>query len=314
MNRYLWLIGILLAVVVFSPAPGESRAMAALHDFAHAPVFGVVCWLSLAWLQATASKRNWSVGAQYAVAISASIVLGLATEAAQRLAGGDSAWIDLWADTLGAFAFAGFFAIFDRRVTSQPLKAFFGVIGVLALIWHTLPLIRTARAYAARNADFPVLLDATKQPLDLFLEPIHIEREQRALPPEYARYVGEQAMRIGFVRGTWPGLQIIEPVADWRAFATLAVEVTNVADAPIRVSLRVHDRTHNNEHDDRFNRSFPLAARTRTTIKVPLAEIRSAPKGREMDLSQMESVVLFAQRDQPVREVFLSRIWLQHDH
>lgn len=287
--------------------------MAALHDFAHAPVFGVVCWLSLAWLRA-AVQTKWAVGMQYAVAIGVAIFLGLATEAAQRVAGGDSSWIDLRADALGAVAFAGFFAIFDRRVSSQPLKVVLGVIGVFALIWHTLPLIRTARAYVARNAEFPVLLDATAEPRDLFLEPVHIEREQTVLPTEFARYAGERAMRIGFVRGTWPSLQFIEPVPDWRAFLTLSIDVTNVADEELVLSLRVHDMKHNNEHDDRFNRSFRLPARTRTTLRVPLAEIRSGPKQRELDLSQVEAVILYARRDQAVREVFLSRMWLQHDH
>jgi hypothetical protein len=314
LNRYLWFVVILLGLVVFSPAPGQSRAMSALHDFAHAPVFGAVCWFTLAWLRGHWLERRFSVGVQYAVAILIAIVLGLVTEAAQRLAGGDSSWLDLGADALGAMAFAALFAVFDRRVTSRPLKIGGAVLGIAALVWHTLPAVTMASLYQRRNANFPELFDASDHRPHAFMLPVNAEIHSSALPSDFARYPGEQATRILFARGTWPALQLLEPYADWRGYSSLAIDVTNPDEQAMQVTVRVQDEQHNNEHADRFNRSFQIPARTRTVIAIPLAAIRAAPKGRELDMSRIENVVIFSKRMRPPREIYVSRIWLQHDH
>jgi VanZ family protein len=116
LNRYLLLIAILLAAVVFLPDPNDSRVFAHVHDLAHAPIFGCVAVLLLRALPGTAFTSKWSVVAQDAAAVAVSAGLGLATEIVQTFVGRDGSWSDLFRDLLGAVAFAALFAALDRRI------------------------------------------------------------------------------------------------------------------------------------------------------------------------------------------------------
>ncbi len=314
MNRYVWLIGVLLACVVFVPVPGPSRAVGAIHDFAHAPIFGIVCWALLAWFRAWHPPTLTTVARQYACAIAIAIVLGFATEVAQYVTGRDASWVDFGADTLGVIVFAGFFLLFDRRIaTPLVLKTSVAIMGVAALVWHTAPLVTTLRAYLERNTAFPVLFDGSGTRSNLFAETSFAEIADGRLPARFARQPNERALRIDFGEGTWPGLHLYEPVSDWRAYHTLVVDVTNPEAAPLELNLRVHDRAHNHEFADRFNRSFLIPAQTRTKLRVPLAEIRKAPRNRELDLSSIDALILFTRRPDAPRTAYLSKIWLAAD-
>ena len=96
------------------------------------------------------------------------------------------------------------------------------------------------------------------------------------------------------------------------------VRQTVVDDEPIDanevkldVSIRVHDRTHNWEFADRFNRTFRLGPQSRTTVRVPLLEIERAPLGRRLDLQHVANFQLFTSGVNAGRELYVSRIWLE---
>jgi hypothetical protein len=85
-----------------------------------------------------------------------------------------------------------------------------------------------------------------------------------------------------------------------------------VRDVPSTVTVRVHDRLHNLAHDDRYNRTFELPARSSQTLRIPLEEIRLAPQGRQMDMTAIRGIIVFqSAADEPprfsVREIRLGR-------
>ena len=59
------------------------------------------------------------------------------------------------------------------------------------------------------------------------------------------------------------------------------------------VTIRIDDLHHNNEYTDRFNKSVTIAPGL-NHIQIPIDDIRLALVGREMDLSAMKAVLLFA--------------------
>ena len=92
-RRVGWSLGtiLLVAVVVsFAPAPGANRLNAAAHDLAHVLVFAVVGHLLMNLL-----VLRWRIGAAALLSLVAGGALGLTTEAAQSLAGGDPSVGDL---------------------------------------------------------------------------------------------------------------------------------------------------------------------------------------------------------------------------
>ena len=73
----------------------------------------------------------------------------------------------------------------------------------------------------------------------------------------------------------------------------------------------MHDRAHNFQFRDRFNRDFTLRAHERLEIAIPITEIEHAPAGRLMDLSQIAGVVVFRDRGTMVGSFEVERILLR---
>jgi VanZ family protein len=311
LNRYWVLIAILLAAVVFSPDPGSSRAIAAAHDFAHAPVFGCVSVLLLVWLRGFRPTRDHRLITQYAVAIAGGAGLGLATEIAQAFAGRDASWVDLRSDVLGSIAFAAMFALIDARIDRRSLSRTLCALGVILMIVHSLPFVQTLLAYVRRNQEFPTLFEARDSTPDAFIGRLRSEFAYEPLPPLFATTQNEQALHIRFTNGPWLGMYVDEPRPDWSGYQTLAVDLTNPSDAPLHMVIRVHDRAHNYRFEDRFNRAFRVPAATRMTLLIPLAEIESAPDGRKLDLCEIAQIILFTAERNAGRDLYVSRIWLQ---
>jgi hypothetical protein len=89
------------------------------------------------------------------------------------------------------------------------------------------------------------------------------------------------------------------------------VDITNPAQRDLELTFRVFDATHDWNHSDRLNLPLVIPPQTRTTIRVALAAVESAPQGRPMDLARIADVMLFGRQGQPPAEWYLSRIWLE---
>jgi hypothetical protein len=287
--------------------------MSAVHDFVHAPVFGIVCVAILSMLRQWPRQNESRVGWQYVLAIAATSAFGLATEIAQAFTGGDASWVDVRSDALGAMAAAGVFAAFDARIPRARGRVACA-LGAAAFVWHAIPLFVTATDYARRAREFPVLMAADSVERNGFLIGSNAHLEQRPMPGLFAREQHEQALYVRFASGRWPGIHLLEPVPDWSGFDALRIDVVNPGDASLALMLRIHDRRHDQRFEDRFNRGWELPPNSRTILRVPLADIEQAPKGRLLDLRQVAGVVLFTTDRYAGRELYVSRIWLEHDH
>jgi hypothetical protein len=255
--------------------------------------------------------QSWAVSKQYAVAFIAAVLLGLITEIAQRYAGRDSSWLDLRSDALGAAAFCGLFTMLDRRVASSAIRMVSVLAAAAVLAWHSVPLVQVTLAYVHRSQDFPSLIDARDSRPDGFASPFRSQGEYTQLPSIYAQTEKERALRLQFGEQDWVGLDLDEPYPDWSGYRTMKLDLTNPSDTPLRVALRVHDRTHNWQFDDRFNHGFTLAPRTRATYSVALADIERAPLARRLDLQHIANVQLFTAGTNAGRDIYVSRIWLE---
>jgi hypothetical protein len=138
------------------------------------------------------------------------------------------------------------------------------------------------RAYVHRNGQFPVLADFHSRIELYWTLSVGVHRE-----------IVDDALEVEFGGEEFPGVAFHEPVPDWRRYKTLAIDVENPGPEPLKLVVRVHDRRHNRMFNDRFNRNFPLAAAERRTLRIPLADIRNAPRGRLMDMAHISDITLF---------------------
>ena len=217
------LIGILLAAVVFAPVPGQSLGIATLHDFAHAPIFGCIALLVLFALGSHGSLGGLPLWMQYLGAFCIAIGLGALTEVAQIPTGRDASWMDLRSDVLGAAGFLGLYAAFDHRLRPAAIRAIGAVVGLSFLAIHSIPLVVAANAYLHREQAFPVLADFSQRIDPYFIVPQRAVLDLEPLPPQWARQPGEQAMRVTFAVGPWPGVDFAEPEPDWSGYRTLEI-------------------------------------------------------------------------------------------
>jgi VanZ family protein len=315
MNRhrtaFLAPVCILLILVVFAPLPGATIGIRTLHDFAHAPIFGCVALLLLYAMPSLPRLSGLPRGSQYLIALTGATALGMLTELAQIPVGRDASWLDVRSDLLGAAAFLALFTVVDARVRSRSIRIFATLVGTALLAFHSLPLASAAFAYERRAAAFPVLADYTKR-MDLyFVSPQQATMRHLPMPAPWAAGPGEETMQVAFASGEWQGLDFREPAPDWRGYKTLALDITNPTDEPLVLGLRVHDIRHNNDFRDRFNRTLSVPPRTRTILRLPIAEIESAPRTRLLDLRHIAGVIVFRSGSSTAREMDVSKVWLE---
>jgi hypothetical protein len=79
---------------------------------------------------------------------------------------------------------------------------------------------------------------------------------------------------------------------------------------PIVLVLRVHDRSHDERPADRFKRDLVILPGT-NEFSVPLADIRQAPEGREMNMAAIARLNLYVVAPRGRLELDLLELRLQ---
>ena len=302
-------LAVLLVLVIFAPVPHDTIATEVLHDFGHAPIFGVVALLVLFWLRD--HKREMNTSARYAVALAVSCSLGLITEAIQIPVGRNADWNDVVGDVLGAVGFLSLFAMFDSQIANRVIRLSCVVLGSTALMIHSWPLARSTIAYMQRNAKFPVLFDARRGYDDFFLQYHEATGEHVAIPERYAQFAGEKALLLHLEPRWSPLLAVIEPRQDWRAYRALVFDVTNGSTAPLNLKFVVRDRDFDERSRNEFRRAVTLSPEHRATMRFTIADIERGGRVQPLDLLRIQSVTVRDEYAQEARDIYVSRIWLE---
>lgn len=294
-----------LLLVTFADLPGNAMYSRVMQDFAHVPAFALITWALMQMLGASSAPR-------YLAAAGVSVLLGTLVEVVQRFTGGDSSLMDIWRDVLGISTAVALKAMITRsdapvtwRNTAVP-----ALIGALALVCALVPLAECSRAYRHRTALFPVLADFSSR-FDTYLlratdPPFH----RIPLPPD-AEGSPQGALVVPYSTATWPGVVFEEPVPNWSVFKDLAIDIENSSLDPQAVLVGIHDATYDGSAADRFTARYQIPARTRVTLRIPLADVRNAPRGRKLDLRHIGRLAIAHVPRQPAEPFTLYKVWLE---
>ena len=275
---------VVLLATVFAPRP-ESVGLwlHTLFEWLHVPVFGLISLALLALL-----PTSWRPWQRFGLALLAAIVLGMLTEAIQIPMRRDASWEDIFADGTGAAVFLlGAFALGRKPVVAIPI-----VIAALSiLIGSAQPVIAVTQAIAHRNSQFPLIFGGDINSEAKFVLGIDVRmtthREQSP---------GRLYTRIEFVEGRRPRIEIRDLVADWSNYSVLVLDLEVEGEKDMELTLRIHDKLHRRgeqPHDDRFNQRFFLHA-GHNTLSIPLADIKASPRGRLMDMFDIDALIIFS--------------------
>jgi hypothetical protein len=301
---------ILLAAVVFVPVPGSQRWVGVLHDFGHAPIFGCIAVAILLLIRTSSRMSSRPAWQRYLAAFLAAIFLGALTEIVQFVGGRDASWIDMRSDVLGAAAFLALTAALDTSFGGLARSVSL-IAALVLLVWHSMPALAAMSAYQRRANAFPTLVQFADRRDLYFVQPVGATGSVRSLPVPWAKDPGERALHVTFADAKWPGVDFFEPSPDWSDYRILVLDLVNPTDETLRLVLRAHDAHHNKQYSDRFNERLQLAARSRNAIRIPLADIASAPRGRPMDLQQMADFHLFRVDESTATQMYVVEVRLE---
>lgn len=311
---HIALILLLLLVLTVGETPERTMLWQALFDAGHVPLFGLMAVLVRDLL-----ARRWPRCGEWRPALlsfALTVAIGAGAEFLQTfMPDRDASLTDLLRDAAGAGAFLLMREAYRRGTSSgapasPPVRTAFAVAAIALLLAATAQLSLTLAVLAERARAFPVLArfdgswweSALIETGDSVLTPGTITPSPPGMPSGFAR--------LDLQPTTYPGLTIDEPYPDWRGYQRLVLTIMSDLDAPIPLTLRVHDAAHDNRYGDRFNtRLMVMPGANRLTI--PLEEIRRAPAGRETDLSRIRGIVLFAYRLDHPAHLYVGAIRLE---
>jgi VanZ family protein len=300
----IWSLAVPAAIaVLFVANPAQPTMLReALLDAGHAPLFGVI---ALGLLRPCSRSRRAGFR-RYALAWVGTLFLGAGTELAQLLCARDADVRDVARDVLGATA-ALLFASALRPATDGLIRwrwpRILAGLGLLGVAFS--PVAMLGLAYAERDAAFPRICDFDGGWFRRFAGVIDARMTVVGRRWECGPKGGEHVVEITLLPSDYPGFWIREPVADWSAFRTLEFEVYSDLSTDQELVLRIDDAGHNGRYEDRFDRTIVIRPGCNPVV-VPLADVRAAPRGRAMDMTQIRHVGLFAVRPSVPMTLYLT--------
>jgi len=229
-----------------------------------------------------------------------SAAIGFVVEVIQRQIGRDFSLRDVLLDVVGSAV--GAWLVVRLRVTRQQrwLLALPVLVAVAAV---SLPFVAIAWDSVQAARQFPRFATF----------------ESRGELRRFQFYGGasgevrDGALQLQFGTAEWSGFTLFEPASDWRGYRSLLIEVVNPALAPLDLICRVDDRLHrfsNFDYHDRFNRRFRLEPGS-NQLRIALADIEAAPRGRLMAMEQIDALGCFVHRESALRTLQLRVLRLE---
>jgi len=296
---YLLILFVFAAVLLFAPLPiAPTYAGRTLEDAGHTPLFFLV---TIGVLFALRDHPRLQGARLYVFAGLFGALMGLLSEVIQRPLARDASWEDVLADVVGAILALAVYALFDRRTRHSAWQRFGALAVALSCVAIFLtPIVRMARAYVHRNGQFPVIADFHSRIELYWTMSIGVNRK-----------IVDDALEVELVADEFPGVSFHEPVPDWRKYRTLVIDVENAEAVPLPLGVRVHDRRHKRNFNDRFNRGYELGAGERRTLRIALDDIQHGPRQRLMDMAHISDITLFRTRNSGSRRLRVYSIRLE---
>lgn len=323
-----WLVSVvaLVALVAWLRPPADTFLWKSFFDAGHAVVSGylalVFLRLAVAWNGHARATRG-----DFLFAFVVTMACGLGIEIVQIFLPRDADIDDLVRDFLGATALLLAAWACDRDAGGPFRHAWLPrsialLASALVFMLAFVSVGRVAANYAQRDAAFPRLCDFDSPWERQFVQLWETHLVLVPRPPAWApgadstvqrgpdSTAGRQdpppnaapadsllaidtVARVTFEPATYPRFTFKEPVPDWRSYRDFVFEVFSDLPTPVEIVLRIDDEPHNQMYTDRFNRALTVVPGA-NTFRIPLTDVRAAPRGRQMDMRHIAKFIVFA--------------------
>jgi len=284
----------------------HSALTAGLRNALHAPgflVFATGALLALRKIIGTPRAYTYAAGLCFAVAA--------ASEGLQYFGSRDAELHDFARDMLGTGAALITLALFDPKLNSKitflsrPIRILSSV--ALAILVFQ-PVAWLSYALAQKHTSAPMILGFDQ----MWEKEIYAAYGKAAVvlvsAPSNWNSAENMIARITSGRSKYSGIEI-EPFSDWSDYDTLSFTASSTSGQSESWTVRIHDRVHNNEHEDRFTSTFQISEQPKKVL-IPLDSLRRSPNTRLMDLQEISSIIIFANDPNGVSEIYLDDLRL----
>ena len=291
----------------FWGGPGyySSRSFQAVWDLGHVLYFSLLtCWLHGWWRRRKGGSSSLvCCGFLFLLAL----VLGALVEVLQMLNTGRSVDVaDVLRNQVGCLLACAFFIRPRPFALASMQRGFQGVVAVL-LVVMAWPLCRSLIDEHLAARQFPVLADFETPFEHSRWNSSDQLREERAI----VRH-GQKSVRVQLSTNKFSGIALFYFPSDWRGYTTLHCSVYNPESTRFVLYGRIHD-THHKQNDrafhDRFNQQF-IVEPGWNDLEIALDKVREAPKGRTMDMANIEGFGLFVVQQPQALFFYLDHVYL----
>jgi len=191
---------------------------------------------------------------------------------------------DFYNDIYGMVSGLALAAVRRQEIVRQ--KLLFGLIGAFFLMLGSYSLIQISWHGFQRANALPLVTQFHESWMTSFV------RLQQVEMTGVITKQGRKWYQMRFDKSKYPGIDIIEPVADWSAYKEIGFEVWSNNENDVSLTLRIHDDKHNQEYSDRFNRRFIIKPGM-NSISVNLLDVKHSPKNRELNMNSVSGMKVF---------------------
>ncbi len=299
--KFMLLAGLLILLPFFfygGPSHHSPRSYMAIWNLGHILFFMLfVCYLKM-----RADKFTWP----WALKVCCLVVgLGILIEIIQSgIDGRTASSSDVARDFMGALL--GIVWVSWKRSSWKGKGGAAIIVGAI-MIWNLYPVsIALVDEWQARE-DFPLLAGfENSYELSRWGGDATMQRSREQV------HQGKFSLRLSLTTATYSGIYFKYFPHDWRGFVSLRLSLYNNDILPLSVTVRVHDRKHEQgqqRYEDRFNRTFVLKHGW-NNIKINISDIQNSPRNRKMDLSEIRGLGIFVIRQSEKKVVFLDDVRL----
>jgi hypothetical protein len=269
------------------------------QDFFHFPLFAAIAAALLAWW-----PRKGSHVTKAGIVTAMAVGLAALVELIQPYVGRTAAWDDLLLGTAGGVAVVAVYV--GLRSASSLLKRCLGSIATILFLIAMAPLVLiVADRYSAKRA-FP-LVDSFER----ITEPGRWQPEgctiaqvkEHATDGEYSLM-----LKVDESGTPYPSIFLTDGPMDWRGYRRFALDVYLAGEESRSLWIRADDMPHP-KYWERSQTVVELKP-GHNTIWIGLSAFSVTPSGRLLDLSHIQTIVLFLDHPEPNDTIYIDKLLL----
>jgi len=303
-NKYLGASVVVLCVAFLflcNLDTSDSRILHEIFEYGHLPLFGVI---SLGILSVI-NRKNIARARPFILAWFITISLGIVTEIIQLITPERFFEVrDIIFDAVGAGCFLMLAYPFSDKVIR--VGHILRTSALILILSGTIPIFLAAGDQRDMSNSFP-LIGTFESSLEMSRWGAKDGRISRSTL--YATQ-GIYSLRADLLPSEYPGISINYLIRDWIGYNRLIFDVFLDGDKTLNITARIHDKVHNQEYEDRFNKRFVLDPGENTVV-IDLDDVAVAPKGREMDMADIVNLCIFSYNLDEVRTFYLDNVRLE---